>query len=124
MIESMVRAQWARDAHMANVIAAVETTDTGIVLIAGTGHARLDRGVPHHLARTQPERRAAAVAFLEVAPGKLTPDDYAAVFGAARLPFDFIWFTPRIDDRDPCERFRESLESMTKHGKKEPPAAN
>ena len=31
---------------------------------------------------------------------------------AERLPFDAVWFTPRLDDEDPCERFREQLEGM------------
>jgi len=25
------------------------------------------------------------------------------------LPFDFVWFTPRVDDDDPCEVFAEQL---------------
>ena len=25
---------------------------------------------------------------------------------------DFVWFTPRVDDVDPCEAFREALENM------------
>jgi len=34
------------------------------------------------------------------------------------LPFDYVWFTPRVDESDPCEKFREQLEKMRapKHG--------
>jgi len=34
--------------------------------------------------------------------------DYAARFGAARLPFDYVWFTARADNVDPCARMRQS----------------
>jgi len=33
------------------------------------------------------------------------PADYEAAFGGP-LPYDWVWFTPRMDDVDPCARFR------------------
>jgi hypothetical protein len=27
--------------------------------------------------------------------------------GAARLPYTFVIFTPRVDEKDPCERFHQ-----------------
>jgi hypothetical protein len=29
--------------------------------------------------------------------------------------FDLIWFTPRVDDEDPCEKFRDQLEKLRAH---------
>jgi hypothetical protein len=28
--------------------------------------------------------------------------------------YDFVWYTPRVDDLDPCDRFKEQLEKMKK----------
>jgi len=41
-----------------------------------------------------------------------TPVDYASAFDPPGLPFDLVCFTPRIDSRDACQRFREQLEGM------------
>jgi hypothetical protein len=79
-------------------------------LIAGAGHARKDRGVPWHLSRKASGRRVVSLALLEVVAGENNPDAYASGFDAKRLPFDFVWFTPRVDNLDPCEVFAEQLE--------------
>jgi hypothetical protein len=76
------------------------------VLVAGAGHVRTDRGVPIALAALAPDARVLSVAFVEVRDDRQDPGSYAERFGAATLPFDFVWFTPRVDDSDPCERFR------------------
>jgi len=80
----------------------------GAVLITGVGHARRDRGVPAHLARHIPDAKIASLAFLEVDPAATKPADYAARFGGEPLPFDYVWFTPKIDDADPCEKFKQA----------------
>jgi uncharacterized iron-regulated protein len=74
------------------------------VLIAGNGHVRTDRGVPWYLARIRPTARTVSVALLEVREGL----DAAA----ADLPFDYVWFTPRVDDRDPCADAEERLRQL------------
>jgi uncharacterized iron-regulated protein len=73
----------------------------GAVLIAGVGHARRDMGV----ARLLPDAETASIAFAEVQAGTTTPPVLAA---------DYVWMTPRLDDRDPCERFRKDLEKITR----------
>jgi hypothetical protein len=45
------------------------------------------------------------VALLEVEAKEAAPADYAARFDGA-LPFDYVWFTPRVDDADPCEKLK------------------
>jgi len=110
MLEPMILVQRARDAHMAQAAWRGATAD-GTVLITGFGHARTDRGVPGHLARMGASH-VVAVAFLEVQAGKETAAAYAADLDAGTLPFDFVWFTPRLDDADPCEKFRARLDTL------------
>jgi uncharacterized iron-regulated protein len=102
-VESMVLAQRARDASLADALLTGERD--GGVLIAGAGHVRDDRGVPIYLALRAPGARVATLAPLEVRADWRQPQDYAAEFDGA-LPFDWVWFTPRVDDKDPCAAFR------------------
>jgi uncharacterized iron-regulated protein len=111
-LDRMVDIQWARDARMAASLARGQRD--GAVLIAGAGHARRDYGVPAHLARQVPVAKIASVAFVEVDPTGTKPVDYTARFGGETLPFDYVWFTPKADDVDPCERFKQSLERIPK----------
>jgi uncharacterized iron-regulated protein len=112
-VEAMITMQRARDAQMATSLAAAGQQD-GAVLIAGAGHVRQDYGVPLHLANSAPGATVLSVAFLEVSQGALEPAAYAARFQGAKLPFDYVWFTPRVDDQDPCQHFEEQLKRLPK----------
>jgi uncharacterized iron-regulated protein len=91
----MMRVQRARDAMMADRLA-VTAGRGGGVLIAGNGHVRKDRGVPWYLARLRPGGRSVSIGLLEVQDDLLEP--------ATDLPYDYVWFTPRVDDgSEPCE---------------------
>ena len=96
-VDNLVASQRARDAHMAAAMR--DAGGDGAVLIAGAGHARRDMGVPRML----PDADVVSVAFLEVRRDMTSP---------TVLPFDYVWFTPRVDDQDPCERFRRELERL------------
>ena len=96
-VDSFVLVQRARDAQMA--LAMREAGGDGAILIAGVGHVRRDVGVPRDL----PGGDVASVAFLEARK------DMTA---APALAVDYLWFTPGVDDRDPCERFRPELERL------------
>ena len=98
-IEPFIVVQRARDGHMAAALR--EAGGGGAVLIAGTGHVRRDMGVP----RLLPEGETASVAFIEVRPG---------MTGPPVIPVDYVWITPRMDDHDPCERFRKELEKINR----------
>jgi uncharacterized iron-regulated protein len=87
MLEPMALAQRARDATMAERMRALPPP---VVLIAGDGHARTDRAVPAHLPA------ALAIAFVEVDPGVRDPK---------AAPYDYVWYTPRATDEDPCAAF-------------------
>jgi uncharacterized iron-regulated protein len=101
MIGGMALAQHARDAHMARAAIGADRGD-GTVVVAGDGHVRLDRGIPYYLQRQKPGISVASLAFLEVARNTNDPTAYAAPLAAAELPFDFVWFTPRAGEADPC----------------------
>lgn len=109
-LPAMVRAQWARDAFMAKRLQERAAAD-GAVLIAGNGHARRDWGVPRRL---EDGTAVVSLAMLEVRDGETGPAGYlpAAGGGSAAPAWDYVWFTPRTDDRDPCERFRDQLRGM------------
>jgi uncharacterized iron-regulated protein len=106
-LPGMIAAQRARDAQMADSLLAGQAD--GAVLVAGAGHVRTDRGVPAFLRLGDPGARVAALAFLEVRTAAGTPADYDR---EGRLPFDFVWFTPRAGDEDPCARLEKSLERL------------
>jgi uncharacterized iron-regulated protein len=113
-VGTMIGVQRARDAQMAEVLLSAPGND-GAVLIAGAGHVRNDFGVPVYLRRIDPGTRTVSVAFVEVDPKRADVESYAERFGG-RLPFDYVWFTPAVDDEDPCEKFRKSLERLRRSG--------
>lgn len=104
VIPTMALAQRARDAQLAQAMARAEAG--GAVLVAGAGHARRDRGVPYWLSFEAPGVEVLSLAFLQVQRGVQEPSQYAAQLSTATLPFDFVWFTPRVSDEDPCAAFR------------------
>jgi uncharacterized iron-regulated protein len=120
MIEPMILVQRARDEHMAQAVLAGATAD-GAVLITGFGHANGYRAVPARL-RAHGAASVASLAFLEVEPDHTTPAQYGSGEGAA-LPYDFVWFTPRVDNEDPCVAFRAKLEKMKSMAAPPSPAA-
>jgi uncharacterized iron-regulated protein len=107
-VGAMIGVQRARDAQMAEALLTASEKD-GAVLIAGDGHARNDYGVPAYVRRIDPPARVVSVALVEVDGKRADVESYAERFGG-RLPFDYVWFTPAVDDEDPCEKFRKSLE--------------
>jgi uncharacterized iron-regulated protein len=111
MVDAMIAVQRARDATLADALLASGDVDGG-VLIAGAGHVRRDRGAPLYLARRAPEQSVLALAFSEVPRGAVATDDPLQRAAELGQTFDLVWFTPRVDDEDPCERFRHELEKL------------
>ena len=110
LVAGMSAAQRVRDAVMADALLAAG--DGGAVLIAGAGHVRRDRGVPWYLAARGVADRVVSLALVEVQDGVEDPQAARAGFDGS-LPFDYLWFTPRVDDEDPCEKFRAQLEKLS-----------
>jgi uncharacterized iron-regulated protein len=110
-LAAMILVQRARDAQMAASLVTAGDVD-GAVLIAGAGHVRRDYGVPVYLAQQAPGTPTISLAFLEVRQGLDEPTIYASGFRRSILPYDYVWFTPRVDDEDPCAQFREQLQKL------------
>lgn len=109
-LRGVARVQHARDALMAATLA----QDQHVVLIAGAGHTRKDRGVPFYLRYLKPKKKIVSVAYVEVEKSLTKPEGYAKIYHADRLPFDLVWFTARVDNIDPCEKFKSQLQKMKK----------
>ncbi len=100
MVEKMVRGQLLKDTWMARAMREAQAaTRAPTVLVAGNGHTRGDRGVPLWLDAPDGGERV-TVAFVEVG----TARDPAAVDPEGA---DWLVFTPRHDDDDPCAAFRK-----------------
>ena len=114
----LVTMQRLKDAHMARAMREGRKVGAPSVLIAGNGHVRKDRAVPMFLDEGDKESKIVSIALIEVVRDAFDPKDYQS-FDASK--YDFVWFTPRIDEIDPCEKFRGQLERMKKkmdgHGK-------
>lgn len=112
-VKAMVDVQRARDAQMAQSLIAAGVAD-GAVLVAGAGHVLNDYGIPVYLKAKAAGKRVISIAFVEVDKQKTEPQSYALSYPNGRWPFDYVWFTPRVDDEDPCEKFKSQFERMKK----------
>jgi uncharacterized iron-regulated protein len=112
-LKPMVDVQRARDAQMAQSLIAASDPD-GAILVAGAGHVRNDYGIPVYLRQKAPDKRVISIAFVEVDKHKTEPQSYALLYPNGQLPFDYVWFTPRLNDEDPCEKFKSQFERMKK----------
>ena len=112
-IQTMVQVQRARDAQMAQSLIAAAAAD-GAVLVAGAGHVRSDYGIPVYLTAKAPGRQVVSIAFVEVDELEPEPNKYLLAGAAGRAPFDYLWFTPRLDNEDACEKFKAQFEKFKK----------
>ncbi len=112
-LKPMVDVQRARDAQMAQSLIAAGDPG-GAILVAGAGHVRDDYGIPVYIRAKAPDKRVISISFVEVDKQKTTPQSYALPYSDGRLPFDYVWFTPRIDDEDPCEKFKSQFDRLKK----------
>lgn len=99
---AMVRVQQARDLSMARAVSAGDKIQ---VLVAGNFHVRRDLGVPNYI--DESVRGLLSVAFIEVSPESILPQDYLEQF-SSQLPYDYIWFTPAVQVEDYCASLRAS----------------
>jgi uncharacterized iron-regulated protein len=116
-VQAMVGVQRARDAQMAQSLIAVGDPD-GAILVAGAGHVRNDYGIPVYLTAKAPGKQVISIAFVEVDNQKPEPQYYALPYPNGRLPFDYVWFTARVDDENPCEKFKSQFEHLKKRSDK------
>jgi len=114
----VINVQRARDAAMAQALlkSGAGAAPQRRFLIAGGGHARKDYGVPWYLrARGVAEKDILVIAMLEVDEGETDPQAALGVAEDGAAPADYVWFTPRVDTQDPCEKYAEQLKAFKKH---------
>jgi uncharacterized iron-regulated protein len=95
---AMARAQFARDAVMAEVLRTHGAG--GIVLLAGNGHVRRDLGVARWLAPAE-QARTVSIGYLEVGPGS-----ESAAGGPPEAAFDRVVRVAAAPREDPCVAFK------------------
>jgi len=96
------RSQRLRDALMAD--SAISSIPHGVVGIVGSSHARRDIGLPLYFAARDPSAIVYSIGFTEVSNGRTDPRAYTDS-ATGEAPFDVVWFTPRMDRKDPCADF-------------------
>ena len=102
MLTAMQNAQQYKDAFMAR---SMFQTHAAAALITGRGHARKDRGVPLYMRRLGVSATL-SVGFVDVDATHTRARDYETT------AFDFLVFTPRVTDLDPCQQFKQQLETL------------
>lgn len=105
MVPGMMLGQRVRDAVIANNLMENKGKD-GIVLIAGSGHTRKS-GVYGFLRSAEKSAKIFTMAWMEVDERFSEPQQYREYWGTEQLPFDYVWFTARIDRPDPCEELKK-----------------
>ena len=115
VIDAMIDIQRARDAALADALLGAATLH-GAVLIAGAGHASRESAVPLYLSRRATQRVVFALGLFEAPLGEPTHENVEARLAELGEGYDVIWITPRVDDVDPCSRFRHDLERIRAPG--------
>ena len=105
MLPSMIAVQRLRDGLLAEGVRSGLVGTQRVVLVAGNGHVRKDRGVPSLLSKVGVQG-VSVVGLLEVDPERRALADYVADHGSA---FDYIVLTPRASDRDHCAELLKRL---------------
>jgi uncharacterized iron-regulated protein len=113
----LTRSQRLRDALMAD--SAISSISRGVVGIVGSSHARRDIGLPLYFAARDPSARVFSIGFVEVADST-DPKAYNADSATGEVPFDVMWFTPRMDREDPCANFVKPKEPHPKKRESDP----
>lgn len=119
MTRAMMTGQRVRDAAIGTNLYAIKSSDTrAVVLIAGSGHIRKDRGAPMYLHAQDRDASILTIAWQEVQAGVLDPKGYTRRWSEGELPFHYVIFTPAMDRPDPCEQMKNHMDQKKFHGKK------
>lgn len=102
----MAFAQRYRDATLADTALRAIASEGSAILIAGTGHARLDRAVPWYIRKRAPETSVISVMFVEVEEGKTDAAAYLPRSPGGEAAADFLVFTPPAEREDPCAKLQ------------------
>lgn len=105
LINPMSNIQRFRDAWMADVMIQAEAKDKPAVLIAGSGHVRTDRGAPWYLRQREQADNYVSIQLVEVVADIKSIEEIASLDPEGKLAADYIWITPAVIRKDPCEQF-------------------
>jgi len=100
-VTPMARIQIAKDISMANTLAQAALPGKTVVLLAGSGHADRQLGVPRHLPA---DVKAKAV---RLRSGGAAPNESAEAF-------DAVWETPALPEKDYCEGLDKQLQQPSR----------
>ncbi len=114
-LAGMVQVQRFRDAALAdNVLKAIDkSSGNGVVLIAGSGHVRSDRGVPLYLRTRASGLKVLTIQLTEVLTGLENPVDGVPQDANGKPAADFVWYTARTERPDPCGELQKQLQGKT-----------
>ena len=111
-----LRAQRLRDAFMARVMTSNSSHQAPVVLLAGSEHVRLDRGVPYYLQgrhRSTESPSIATVGLIELSERTSCNQPWNTPAHKDLIAkFDYIWITEAAKRKDPCEDFAEALRKI------------
>ena len=118
MTKAMMLGQKVRDATIANTLFEIKKTSIEtVILVAGSGHVRKDRGAPMYLLSQDKNARIVSIAWLEIDKDATKPNAYAKRWSTDQLPFDYVVFTAQVDRTDPCEDMKKFMQHKKKQGK-------
>ena len=106
---NMALAQRYRDAHLAAALADAGAKTGSAVLLAGNGHARLDRGVPSLFGSKGLRGDVISIQLVEVEDGKSDPSAYMPKDPDGYSAAEIIIFTPRHVREDPCLEMKKQF---------------
>lgn len=102
-------AQRYRDANMADVALKAAAPHGNVVIFAGNGHVRTDRGIPWYIRQRAPNQKIISVAFVETEAGKTDPTAYGPRDPAGKPAADYVAFALPATREDPCEQMRNQM---------------
>jgi hypothetical protein len=87
-----------------------------VVVIMGSGHTEYGLGVMNRAAFLNPALSQVNLALREVHSQPTGIDGYVEPLDLEGFdpvpPADYIWFTRRVSEQDPCQAFKTSLDRM------------
>ncbi|WP_349939740.1 ChaN family lipoprotein [Fulvimarina sp. MAC8] len=115
-LKPMELAQRLRDGAMAAAMIDAAGENGSALLIAGSGHAREDRGVPAVIEGLTGKSDSVAVQMVEIAGVDADEVSDYGMSNETPAPFDFTIFTPKANDTDHCAELEAMM--MKRAGEK------
>ena len=108
---NMAVAQRYRDAYMADVALEAAQAHGSVVVFAGNGHVRSDRGIPWYIRQRAPAQKFISVVFVETEEGKTDASAYGPRDPQGKPAADYVAFALPAQRKDPCEAMRKRMKN-------------